>query len=211
VVDGVALHYYRQLKESKPNATIDDWRHAVKEHFKQRVLEKIADPKLDEATSYRMMRDVVDGLNSSDRGNLVEDWYRERYAKGAKRQGYKVERTSGENQGKTETRVADMVHGGEIREIKDVDGPIDEGQLDAHLDAIRDDELSEKLGAKKVRYVFTKEKGALANERMLMDKLEDRNTFGRLVIEVIDAHGDHHTASTPEQALALFAKLKGES
>lgn len=208
VIDGAAMHYYRTLSE-KPRATIDDWRHAVKQHFKERLLEKMTDPKLDEAASYRMMREMVDGLASSDRGNLVEDWYRERYAKGAKRQKYTVERTSGENQGKKEYRVADMVQGGEIREIKDVDGPIEEGQLDAHLDAVRDPKLGADLGAKTVRYVFTKAKGALANETLLMRRLRNPALEGRFVLEVIDSSGKHQTATNSTEGTLLFNKLRG--
>lgn len=207
VIDGAAMYYHRKLAEN-PKATIDDWRHAVKDHFKQRVLDRITDPKLDEATSYRMMREVVDGLASSDRGNLVEDWYRARYAKGGKRQGYRVERTSGANEGKREDRVADVVVGGEIREIKDVDGPIDEGQSDAHLDAVRDDKLSKSLGAKRVRYVFTKQAGALANEALLMSRFEGQESKGLLIIEVIDRSGTPHQVSTLREMTHLFAQLR---
>jgi hypothetical protein len=209
LIEGAAMHHYRQMKD-KPRVTIDEWRHAVKEHFKQRVLDKMLDPKLDDAASYRMMREMVDGLHSSDRGNLVEDWYRERYAKGAKRQKYTVERTSGENQGKKEDRIADMVYGDEIKEIKDVDGRIDEGQIEAHLDAVRDDELSGKLGAKKVRYVFTKEAGALANEEFVIEKLDSREARGKLIIEVIGRDGRRHTATSKAEAVAMFKLLRGE-
>lgn len=207
VIDGVALHYHRELLQN-PRATMDDWRHAVKEHFKQRVLERITDPKLDEAASYRMMREVVDGLANADRGNLVEDWYRGRYAPGGKRQAYRVERTSGANEGKHEDRVADVVVDGEIREIKDVDGPIDEGQLDAHLDAVRDDKLSKSLGAKKVRYVFTKEAGALANESLMMSRFESQESQGLLTVEVVDRSGTHHYASNLGELTQLFAQLR---
>lgn len=208
LVEGVAMHHYRQMKD-KPRVTIDEWRHAVKEHFKQQVLDKMLDPKLDDAASYRMMRDMVDGLHSSDRGNLVEDWYRERYAKGAKRQKYSVERTGGENQGKTEDRVADMVQGGEIKEIKDVDGRIDEGQLGAHLDAVGDDQLSASLAATKVRYVFTKEAGFLANQSVLESTMMRASSRRRFVIEVIDSRGNRHEASTPRELADLFRMLRG--
>ena len=207
-IDDIARAQFARLANN-PKATIDDWRHAVKAEFKPRVLERLADPALDQATSYRLMRDVVDGLANADRGNLVEDWYRARFAPGAKRQGYSVERTSGPTEGTREDRVADLIVGGEIREFKDVDGPIDEGQLDAHLDAVRDDKLSARLGAQKVRYVFTKLKGAVASEAQLMSRFRDERAAQRLVVEVIDAHGRHHQATTAAEARTMFAHLRG--
>ena len=208
VIKGAAMQFHRKQSQT-PKATLDDWRHAVKEFFRARVVEKLADRALDDAASYRRMREVVDGLGSSDRGVLVEEWYKARYAPNAKpRSAYEVTRTSGENAGKTETRVTDMVVDGEIREVKDIDGPIDKEQFGAYVDALKDDGLRGSLGAERLRYVFTKTTGAVANLEYLAEQFELPGMDGRLTVEFIDANGERRILTSERQARAALAQLR---
>ena len=61
-----------------------------------------------------------------------------------------------------------------------------------------------------MRYVFTKAKGALANEAALMSRFERRPLQGRFSIEVVDAGGKHHTATNEAEAAVLFATLRNQ-
>ncbi len=208
VIDGAALSFHRRMSQ-KSNATIDDWRHAVKEHFRDRVLDKLADPALDAAASYQQMRKMVDGLGSSDRGSLVEEWYRARYAPNARdRQKYEITRTSGGNTGKIEKRVTDLIVGREIREVKDIEGPIDHEQFGAYADLLCDDMLRETMAVDKLRYVFTKPKGAIANLEFLADQMGNIDLRSRLSVEVLDASGRRHEKHTKTDVLALLATLR---
>lgn len=156
------------------------------------------------------MREVVDGLDNGDRGSLVEAWYRARYAPGAtKRKQYQVKRTSGPNAQKTETRVADLVVDGEIREVKDVAGPIDTEQFGAYIDALNDDTVRSMLGVKKLRYVFTKLEGARQNMKFFVEKFEDKRVREFFTVEYFDANGVRHTVTSHDAALRTAAQLSG--
>ncbi len=208
VIDFAALSFHRSLSQ-KSNATIDDWRHAVKERFHERLIDKLADPKLDAAASYQQMRQLVDGLGNSDRGSLVEAWYRARFAPTAEaRRAYEVTRTGGSNAGKTEKRVTDLIVGREIREVKDIEGPIDYEQFGSYADLLRDESLRETMGVDKLRYVFTKPKGAIANLEFLARQMGAEDLRGRLSVEVFDERGKGHELHTKAQAVALLATLK---
>lgn len=208
VVDGVAMSFERQLSQ-RPGATVDQWRHAVKEYFRERVIEKLADPTLDAKSSYQQMRKMVDGLGTADRGSLVEAWYRARYAPDAQdRRKYEVTRTEGENKGKIEKRVTDLIVGDEIREIKDIEGTIDPEQFGAYADLMNDDALRDSMGVKRLVYVFTKTKGAIANLEFLAAQMKSRRLENKLSVEVIDASGTRHEIKTREKALAVLDSLR---
>lgn len=218
-IDGTAQHYYRKLKDD-PKATIDDWRHDVKEHFKKRLLDKLADPSLSSAESYRKLRDAVDILGSSankDRSNIVEAWYQARRLGGEDVQAqvqYKVTRSSGEKQGQTETRQADFivgkdkVKGTEIVEVKDIDGKLDEDQFAAYVDALRDDKTRAQLGANKIRYVFTKPAGARASLEFLGKAYDKFDLARKLVVEVYMPDGSVEVARNYTEVEDVLAKLR---
>ena len=207
-----AVTTFRGRKNQSGNPVTLDWlRHEVKDYFRTRVLAKLLDPALDDAKSYLNMRAMLDGLGNADRGALAERWYQRRHAPDAKAQvKYQVTRTSGENEGQIEARAADLGVGREAREVKDIEGKIDEDQFGAYVDLLRDDKLREKMGIDKLRYVFTKEQGAIANLEFFAEFFEDPDLGERLTVEVFDSSGSSHIVRTPEQARDLLGKLEGK-
>lgn len=137
VIDGVVNHMRSQRMTSGKTITTDDVRHDVKDYFRPRVMARLLDPALSAQASWQQMRKLLDELPGPDRGPLVEEWYRGRHLAGATGQiSVGVERTSGQNAGKIESRRIDAVDGNTAVEIKDVEGKIDDDQLNAYLEMI---------------------------------------------------------------------------
>jgi hypothetical protein len=211
VIDAAVATMRGRKNQAGQEVTLDWLRHEVKDYFRDRVLKKLLDPALDRTASYRNMRNMLDGLGNADRGALVEIWYRERNAPTAETHvRYQVTRTGGENAGSTETREADLVVGREIREVKHIEGKIDEDQFDAYVDLLRDDKACKQLGIDKLRYVFTKPEGAVANLKFMARALTREGLHGRLTVEVFDVSGTSHLATTPEQARALLEQFQNK-
>lgn len=176
-------------------------------------MERLLDPKLSDTASQQQLREMIDDLPGSDRGVLAEDWYRGRHIPDAgPRVNVGVERTTGANAGNIESRAIDAVDGNTAVEVKDVTGKIDEDQLGAYLDML-DQKLKTGVSGKtppeikKVKYVFTKTEGAIANLKMFAEKLADENNVDRLSVEVFDSQGNRHTVATEAQALQLLDQL----
>lgn len=210
-------HRLYQKQTMNSDSTVGSWRHAIKEQYRRRVEERLFDPTLSDAESYRQLRDAVDLLANKDRANLVEGWYKARRLQGmdVKAQAeYSVTRTSGPETGHTETRQADFlvgkdkVKGKEIVEIKDIDGKIDEDQFGAYADALHDDKVRATFGAERMRYVFTKEAGAAANLEYLADSYQRHRLDGLLTIEVFGRDGAVHVASNKAEAMELLKNLR---
>lgn len=220
VIDGIVRHVRSQRMTTGEPVTTDHVRHAVKEYFRPRLMERLLDPKRTDVESWRQLRELIDELPSSDRGNLAEDWYRGRYLPDAEaRVGVGVERMHGQSAGQIESRVIDAVDGGTAVEVKDISGKLDEDQLGAYLDMLEGNLKTGVSGKKapeieKVKYVFTKTEGALANLKMFADKLAIKENVGRLSVEVFDWQGDRHIVTSQDQALQLLRQLtatKGQS
>jgi hypothetical protein len=211
VIDAAVTTTRGRKNQSGDEVTLDWLRHEVKDYFRKRVEAKLLDPSLDDAASFRNMRAMLDGLGNADRGNLVEVWHHQRDARdGTAHRKHSVLRTSGENEGQIETRVSDLVVGREAREVKDIEGKIDAEQLGAYLDILRDDKLRESTGIDRVRYVFTKPEGAIANLESLASSMTDKQLAGRVTVEVFDKGGVRHVATTSKATRVLLAKLKDE-
>jgi hypothetical protein len=215
-VDATARRLYEK-QTMKGASTIDTWRKEIKKHYRKRVDERLYDPSLSDAESYRQLRDAVDLLANKDRANVVEGWYRARRLQGAEVRAqveYTVVRSSGKAHGKSEKREADFivsrdkVEGTEIVEIKDIGEKLDTEQFDAYVDAIRDDETRAKLGAERIRYVFTKEAGAKASLEFLAKAYAKQDLKDRLVIEVYLPDGSMRTATNENQARQLLNDLR---
>ncbi len=197
------------MTTGKPVYT-DYLRHAVKDYFRPRVMERLLDPKLSETASWQQLREMIDKLPASDRGNLAEDWHRGRHAPNADaRVNVGVPRDTGPNAGKIESRVIDAVDGNTAVEVKDISGRIDEDQLGAYLDMTKQKLLTGMSGKeppeiKQVKYVFTKPEGAIANLKLFAEKLIDPERISRLSVEVFDKQGNRHTIATQAQALQLL-------
>lgn len=205
-----AITTLRERKNRAGDGVTLEWlRDQVKELFRDDVTAKLVDPTLDGAASYRNMRAMLDGLANADRGVLAEIWYRHRYAPTARPQvKYRVTRTSGDNAGKIETRAADLVVGREAREVKDIEGKIDEEQFGAYVDELTRPEQGGARAFDTLRYVFTKPGGAIANLEFIADKMMWPALQQRLTVEVFDRQGVPHVATTSKEVLQLLAKLR---
>ena len=209
VIDAAVATTRGRKNAAGKEVTLDWLRHEVKEHFRDRVLKKLLDPALDSAASYRNMREMLDGLSNSDRGALAAVWYRERNAPGARSQvKYQVGRTSGENEGNIETRAADLVVGREAREVKDIEGKIDEEQFGAYVDQMIRPAKQGVHQFDKLRYVFTKPQGAIANLEFMAERMALPELERRLTVEVFDRQGRSHVVGTRADALTLLDTLK---
>jgi len=208
VVEAAVRSERNRRNQAGQEVTIDVLRHAVKEHFRPRVLAYLTDPKLGAAESFQRMRGMLDKVGGPDRGPLAEAWYRARYAPNAKAQvPYAIDRTGGENAGLREFRTADLVENREACEIKDVTGAIDAEQFNAYVDMIRAPGDAASKPFDRLRYAFTNPKGAIANLEFFAEKLEGRQLEGRLTVEVIDGQGQRHVVTTAQQARELLLTL----
>lgn len=88
------------------------------------MIERLTDPTLSAEASYQRMRDMLDGLHESDRGNLAEEWYFRRERPNAERHvKYEVDRPADEyNEARREGRFGDGVEGKTAIEVKDIEG-----------------------------------------------------------------------------------------
>jgi hypothetical protein len=160
------------------------------------------------------MREMLDPLTSSDRGNLAEEWFFGRHAPDADTHvGVGVTRSSGPSAGKIESRFIDGVDGNTAVEIKDITGSIDWDQFDAYMDMLGGDLHQNAKGAtppeiKRVKYVFTKPEGAIANLDRFAKVLSNKEVQGKVSVDVFDHAGNRHTVTTSEQASTLLVQLK---
>ena len=208
-IDSVIGHVRGRKQSAGAELTFDDLRRDVKQHFRERVVAKLTDPALSSQDSYRQMRTMLDDLAPADRGNLAEAWYHGRFASDADRHvAVNVPRTGGENAGKTERRVVDMVQGETAVEVKDVAGRIDANQFEAYLDLLKAEDRADGLQLTKLKYVFTKPEGAVANLERMAAAMTDPEVAGRLAVEVFTSSGDTLRASTAADARRLLQHLK---
>jgi len=221
-VEAKARQQYQKLTgandKTAATATIDTWRHGIKEEYRREVERRLFEPELSDAESYRRLRDAVDLLGNKDRAILVEGWYRARRLQGmdVKAQAqYTVTRTSGAQAGHKETRNADFfvgkdkLHGKEIVELKDIEGKIDEEQFGAYADLLHDDNLRARYSVESLRYVFTKPEGAVANLEFLADAYDKSDLHGLMTIEVYMNDGSHRVATTEKDAMDILRALRG--
>lgn len=220
-VEKTAERLYKKLTtDGKGEATIDTWRHDIKEEYRREVERRLFDKSLSEAESYRQLRDAVDLLANKDRALLVEGWYKARRLGGKdvtsleSQKPYTIERTEGPNAGHKETRAADFlvgrekIQGKEIVEVKDIEGEIDKEQFSAYVDAIRDDKVRASLGAERMRYVFTKEAGAAANLEFLANAFDKERLVGVMTIEVYAVDGSMKIATDRGEAMRIMKSLR---
>lgn len=210
VVDGTIRHALdrRRMKADGP-VTTEAVRHDVKEHFREQVAAYVCDPSLGEQASYARLRATVENLAPADRGALAEVWHLTRNAPDARAHvSVDVERSSGKNAGRRERRVLDAVQGKTAIEVKDITGPIDREQFGAYLDLLRNAANGGDAKIKKIKYVFTNPKGAIANLEFMAREMKQPDLAGHILVEVFDQRGKRHTATDSSEALALLAHLK---
>jgi hypothetical protein len=205
-VCGITNSYWQQAGKV---VTVAWLRHAVKDYFRARVEARLNDLTLDAGASYLQARRMVAGLGPADQGILMEVWYRARHATGAQaHQMHRVTRTSGDNKGLVETRVADLVVGREAREVKDIKGKIDEDQFAAYVDVLQRPDSEGHREFDKLRYVFTNPEGAIANLEFFVLQFQKGKVDGKLAIEIFDSQGNSKTVRDADSLRAHVALLR---
>ena len=127
-------------------------RSAVKEVVRAHV-----EPVIANATHAEMVK-LIEPLGDGDRGNLAEHWYKKNHRNGATPHvDVRVKRH--DKDGKpVENHNIDLVDGKEAIEIKHVTTKIEQDQYNAYVQLV-----TKGTSYKKLTYVFTEPKGALAN------------------------------------------------
>lgn len=184
------------VRKAKGTVNEDQLRHALKERFRKRVEDFINDDTLDNAASYQRMRQTLDGLGVSDKGNLTEVWYQRRYAKDADRHTPMgvTRRDPATGEEWLEDRKIDLFDGKTAAEVKSGAGPLGQEGKDqflAYVDMAEGAQRATFKGKARevqvIKYVFTDPAGARKNLPWMADILERREI--KFVIEVFDQTG----------------------
>ncbi len=166
------------------------------------------------AASHRDFSARVGNLNPSDKGNMMERWYRTVYGKGAEKH-VTVRRAFSNTAGKVKQRVIDLFEirstrrgpRGTIKELKAVDGPIGNdpkfwSQFEHYLEMVRTKITTEKgkVLADRLNYVFTSPEGAKRN-RAAMERMFNlaEKKDASLAIELFDGTGRRHTVNSVDE------------
>jgi hypothetical protein len=199
------------VRRAKGAVNEDDLRHALKERFRKRVEDFINDASLDNAASYQRMRNTLDGLGVSDKGNLTEVWYQRRYAKDAERHtSIGVTRTDAATGDEwLEDRKIDLFDGKTATEVKSGAGSLGQEGKDqflAYLDMAEGAQRAAFKGkaseVKAIKYVFTDAAGARRNLPWMAKTLRERAvTFS---FEVFDETGSVKTLRSVDDIEAFL-------
>ncbi|KYF63749.1 hypothetical protein BE04_35670 [Sorangium cellulosum] len=175
--------------------TVDSVRHALKKRYREEVLRRMTrgpdGSSLDQAASWQRMRDMTLPLNSSDRGNITEDWYAFWNTPDAQRQ---VTMANVDFPDMAQDRRADIVHEGVMREVKSGDGALsthDREQFEDFMRAVRPGGGA-TIGGEQVSdviYVFTSPRAAKLNGPWIHEKLR---RYRHLSVELYDWQGGIH-------------------
>jgi Domain of unknown function (DUF4157) len=204
-------------------------RNDVKDLYREHVVRVLADPSLSDAVSHRQLRLLLADVNPSDRGNLVEAWYKRRFAPDATEHVAAEPTRVGENNKEyVDDRKIDLVErvhedvgDGEVidylqaTELKDVQGPIDHDQFGAYVAMLQQRTrvmLSENQVGRieRLKYVFTQPEGARSNLAFIADAFENVEALrGRLTVEFFDSAGQRHTISNEQEARSWLSRLGG--
>jgi hypothetical protein len=176
--------------------SVDDVRHALKDKFRQQVMDKMTAKGLTDAQKHQKFLKMTERLNGSDKGSLAEEWYRLVHDKDGvpqvsankadlKRQGISLEGD----------RRMDLVNGSTMREIKAISGKMGDHDLNQFKDFM---ELTEKRGQvskgdkafmiDNAHYVFTEPAGVKANAQWMRKQLDRYR--GNLSFEIFNAKGE---------------------
>ncbi len=164
-------------------------------------------------TSYETVTKVLDHLDVSDRGNMMERWYHTRFAPTAEPHVPHHIETPASSGGpaSSKKRFADLIEGDTAIEVKDIVDTLDDdalGQLQDYIALVKRVEGKSNNGVKKLRYVFTKQEGGMRNLEILAERMAQPDLAGRISVEVFDKAGNRHIATTPTAAIELLAQLR---
>jgi hypothetical protein len=242
VKDSAELQGYIEKDISFQDRGVDYVRHKIKEHFKPQLMDQAspkrwsaarlqqiqADPKFKdlpwsseplrakEAAGHREILDIASGLDSSDKGPMLEQWLQENVFTDAKSQ---VAASKGDidaqlpgDQVLGDDRKIDLLDAETAIESKTVNDKLsaDEASLDTArsrssqlLDYLRMVSAEVKITVKgqvvqlkRLKYVFTTTKGAIANLDTIKTVLGDAAYKGKVSFDVYDSKGLRYTVSS---------------
>lgn len=158
----------------------DTLRHAIKDELRGDVLAYL--DELSDAASYQELRRFTDDLNSSDLGNICEDWYARRHARGGQQhvRASKEELAAGNPPIEIERDrfIDNLMPDGTAVEVKSITGKLSDRettQLDDYLDMAENQAAvgAGKQQVRRVKYVFTRPEGLRANLARVEELLRD--------------------------------------
>lgn len=182
----------RQLNLDNESARVDDVRHALKQKFREQLIDAMLnDPSgqaLDPKTSHQKMLEMTSKLDPADKGTLAEDWVqhmRERAAtdptaladiKGTPKQ---VVVRKEDHPAMAKDRRLDRVEGETVNEIKSGDGYLsadEKGELIDHLALVGEqgaqvDVRGKSQTVKKVKWTFLSPEGGRRNVDWMVEQL----------------------------------------
>jgi hypothetical protein len=201
-----------QFKDTRSDIRDDTFRGNVKDRFRDTLKTSFTDTK---AYSYTKMMELFAKLEAAgtpisvgDRGNLMEVWYQAQHAFHAEH--HVPFATSRKGARSKDDGVIDLLALNEAIEVKDVHGALDatqKAQLDEYARLMSSKKHVRGQAVDKLRYVFTRPEGAIANLALFADKLGTPELGGKLSVVVFDWNGTPHTVITRQQALALKQTL----
>jgi hypothetical protein len=204
-------------KDGFSGRSVDEVRHALKEKFNQKVVDKMTNvsesamrkrysdlpwgdsAKAMEQAKHQELIRFTEDLNGADKGKFHEKWYKEVYGKDAVEQ-QKISKADATKQGLDfeRDRVPDLVEGSQLKELKGTSDKITERDISQFNDLLQ---VAKKEGGtsitlkdgsqrslNKLQYVFTDPKGVKAN----IEWMKDQMTMSRdhVSFEVFNAKGE---------------------
>ena len=173
-------------------------RHELKVAYHDEIRAAMRKPKTEQG-KFEAMRRITTRLDSADKGNLTEDWYKD-VILGGKGDTHVAARkdTLEQDQGVLleKNRFIDIVDGNIGREIKSGEGALGDSDMSQMLDYARMVDAQAKLPTssgtaqiKHVRYSFTSPVGSKANVATMRKAFTDSNLKGRISFEVFNPQG----------------------
>ena len=191
----------RNIRNRALTGVVDEntLRHAIKEELKPDLFHFL--DELDDARSHRMLRKLTDDLNSSDLGNMAEEWYARRYAAKGRRQvsANKAELAKGNPPVhlKGDRHIDNLDVDGTAIEIKSGTGPLDEREIEQLDDLLEIAEKGARVGpsrqvVRRVKYVWTRPEGLRANLKHIERLFKESRTRDiEVLVEAFLGDGSH--------------------
>jgi hypothetical protein len=208
----------KTFKDGFSGRSVDDVRHALKERFNQKVVDKMTTTsptalrkkysdlpwqenpaKALEQAQHRELMSVTEKLNGADKGKFGEKWYKKIFGSNAIEQ-QRISKADAAKQGLdfTKDRVPDLIEGNQIKEIKGTSDKITErdiSQFDDLLQVAKKEggsSITLKDGSQrnldKLRYVFTDPTGVKANAKWIRQQIE--NSPQHVSFEIFNTNGE---------------------
>jgi hypothetical protein len=173
-------------------------RHELKVEYREAIIEKMMAPKTPEA-KHAAMRRMTENLDSADKGNITEAWYKEAIL-GGRGEAHVAARKDvlGEDQGITldKDRFVDIIDGSIGHEIKSGEGKLSDSEVSQMQDYGRMVQGRAKLRTeagdvvlKHVRLTFTSPQGAKANATTMRKSFNDAIRGDRISFELFTPEG----------------------